>query len=159
MRSFVVVSAALVPLFTACFGGGSDNGDDDGDLTYNCEQETSDDEFLIGMSKTGENGLLSFKLVDFTPAPPARLLNAWTLEVATIAGVAPVENATLDVYPFMPAHGHGAGREVVISPMADAGQYALEEINLHMPGIWEVTITAESNAGTDSVVFRPCIPN
>ena len=141
-------------LFAACSGGGEDYPE-----TYNCVQETSDDDLLIGFSKNGEEGLLNFKLVNVSQAPPARGFNTWDIEISTVASVAPVENATLDVYPFMPAHGHGAGIEVEVTPMPTAGQYELEPINLHMPGVWEVTITAESDAGTDIAVFRPCIPN
>lgn len=152
MRLFAL--ALLVPAVAACSGH-----DEKYPETFNCAQETSDDDFAIGISKPGENGLLSFKLVDFAPSPPARMLNAWTVEIATMSAVAPVENATLDVFPFMPAHGHGAGVEVEVTSMPTAGQYQLDDINLHMPGVWEVTITAESSAGTDLAVFRPCIPN
>ena len=39
------------------------------------------------------------------------------------------------------------------------GQYELAPVNLWMPGLWETTISASSATGTDSVVFRFCIPS
>ena len=152
MRSSFLVLALLSSL-PAC------SGDDGEEEQVDCIAMTEDDDFVIGLSKTGENGLYTFKLVEFSPAPPARLLNDWTIEVtSTAAGAAPLANATIAVTPYMPQHGHGAGIDVEVEPMATAGNYKLTPINLHMPGLWEVTIQVQAPT-EDLVVFKPCIPN
>ena len=96
------------------------------------------------------------------PAPPARDDNTWVLQLSSMSGGtvgAPVSGATVTVTPFMPDHQHGSGKTVVVEPMTEAGQYELAPVNLWMPGLWETTISASSATGTDSVVFRFCIPS
>jgi YtkA-like len=163
MRQLMIlgVAAATAATAGACSGG---HGGDDDDTSYNCEEETRDDEFVLGLSKPGEQGVYDFKLLSADPAPPARGDNQWQLEVSTIAApVAPVAGATLRVTPFMPDHAHGSGKTVIVTPMTAAGQYQLDTVNLWMPGLWEVTIQAEATqtGGTqrDRVVFRFCLPS
>jgi hypothetical protein len=44
--------------------------------------------------------------------------------------------------------------------MPAAGQYTLSPINMWMPGLWEITISATAgDTVDDSVVFRFCIPS
>ncbi|HWO21717.1 MAG TPA: FixH family protein [Kofleriaceae bacterium] len=162
MRQIMIlgVTAAAAAVTGAC---SDDHGDDDDGTSYNCLEETRADEFVLGLTKPGEQGVYEFKLLSADPAPPARGDNLWQLEVSTIAApVAPVSDATLRVTPFMPDHSHGSGKTVLVTPMT-AGQYQLEPVNLWMPGLWEVTIQAEAaqTGGTqrDRVVFRFCLPS
>ncbi|CAN5835207.1 hypothetical protein BH11MYX2_BH11MYX2_06080 [soil metagenome] len=156
--SLFAVVCSLAPL-VAC--GNSGSGDDGADDVVDCTtaEYANHDEFVVGLNHTGDMGLLNFKLLSAAPAAPALGYNAWQVEITSAATVAPMSNATLDVYPYMPKHGHGAGVDVEVMAMPTAGDYNLDPINLHMPGLWEVTITADTDAGTDSAVFRPCIPN
>ncbi len=154
MRSFFAI-ALFTSLVPACADDG--NGDDPVD----CARETSDDEFVIGLSKSGENGLYTFTMTSFSPAPPARLLNEWQMSImSTTAPAAPLAaDETLAMTPYMPQHGHGAGIDVEIAPMQTAGEFKFSTINLHMPGIWEVTVEVDpGEANYDKVVFKPCIP-
>lgn len=153
MRALALV-ALLAPVATACSGDHSMNGDDE---PVNCAAITDDDEFVIGLSKPGEAGILTFTIMSGDPAPPIRGDNAWVVEI-TAAG-APVTNASIAVTPFMPAHGHGAGKPAVVQPMPDPGQYELSPINLWMPGVWETTIDVTSASGNDQVTFKFCIPS
>ncbi|HEY4182305.1 MAG TPA: FixH family protein [Kofleriaceae bacterium] len=161
LTPFVIAAAALAPLAACGSSGGSDDGSTD---HVDCATEKTPngdrpDDFVVGLSKQGDKGLLSFKMLGFDPAPPSISFNDWQVEITAVATVAPMSNASLDVYPFMPKHGHGAGVDPVVTAMPTAGEYDLDQINLHMPGIWEVTITATTDAGTDSAVFRACLPN
>ncbi|MBX3162527.1 MAG: FixH family protein [Deltaproteobacteria bacterium] len=145
-------SLALV----AC-GGGSGGGAD-ADEAVNCAALEADT-FVVGFQKTGQDGVLDFRIMSATPAPPARNDNAWSVQVNAVAGGAPVENATIKVTPFMPAHGHGAGKNALVEPGAEPGRYELSPINLWMPGVWETTVRVTSDAGDDRVVFKFCIPS
>ena len=149
----------ILMLSLAACSGGEMPGDDE---PVNCATETRDDEFVVGLAKTGPGGALEFKLMSANPAPPARDDNTWELQVSSVTGGtvgAPVSGASLTVTPFMPDHQHGSGKSVVVEPMSEAGHYMLTPINLWMPGLWETTISAASASGNDSVVFRFCIPS
>jgi hypothetical protein len=144
-----------VALTLAACGGGGYAGDDDFD-TVNCAEITDDDEFVIGLSKTGAGGAFTFTITAGNPAPPIRGDNSWVVELST--ATEPIEDAAITVTPFMPAHQHGAGKAVDVTP-AGVGQYELAPVNLWMPGVWETTVSATAGAVTDSVVFRFCIPS
>lgn len=156
MRTLLVL--VLISLFGAC---ADDHGGDD--TSFNCQEVTDDDEFVVGLAKAGRSQLLEFKLMSSDPAPPSRGDNTWVLQLSTMAApVTPVTGATMTVTPFMPAHEHGSGKTVTITPLAEAGQYKLEPVNMWMPGVWETTIDvrdAVSDAAIDRVVFRFCLPS
>jgi len=148
----------LVPVALLLAACGNDAAEPD--AGYNCEVETRDEEFVAGMTKTGDLGL-EFVLVSSQPAPPARFDNTWVLEVHDSTG-APLDGATVEVKPFMPDHNHGTSIDTVVTPVDGMpGQYQLEPVNLFMPGVWEVTVKATpaggSQADRDQVVFSFCI--
>lgn len=144
---------SLCVLLAAC---GTDSGDDTEEV--DCSTIMGADTFTVGLEKMGAGGTLSFKLMSATPAPPARGDNSWLVQInQTASGAAPLEGATLQVTPFMPAHQHGSPIQPVITAMPDAGQYQLDKVNLWMPGVWETTIRATAGAQTDSAVYKFCI--
>lgn len=152
MRTLLVLG--LISILGAC----ADDGHGD-DTSYNCAAETGDDEFVVGLAKVGVSDRLEFKLMSSDPAPPSRGDNTWVLQLSTMAApVTPVTGASMTVTPFMPAHKHGSGETVIITPLTEAGQYKLEPVNMWMPGVWETTIQVSGAAG-DRVVFRFCLPS
>lgn len=122
------------------------------DAPINCEAETRDDELVAGFAKS--SGDVTFTLTALSPEPPARNNNEWTMALSD--GGAPWTDAVVTAVPFMPAHAHGAGVDVVVTPDG-AGNYALTPLRLWMPGLWEVTVRATGGGRNESVVFRPCI--
>jgi hypothetical protein len=151
MRLFLISGVVLG--LGACSGEGS-HGE-----SYNCAAETRDDEFVVGLSKPGDGSRLEFKLMSSDPAPPSRGDNTWVLQLNTMAApVTPVTGAAMTVTPFMPDHEHGSGKDVIVTPMTEPGQYELEPVNLWMPGLWEITIQV-SGANSDRAVFRFCLPS
>lgn len=147
-----VCAFALLFASMLCACGGDNSGDDED--VVNCEVETRDDTFVVGLAKTGQQ--MTFTLTSATPAPPMRGDNAWTLQLTNAAG--PLTGATIVVSPFMPDHGHGTSIEAKIIELPDAGQYELSPINMWMPALWETTIQATANGVTDRVIFRFCVP-
>ncbi|MDB4956688.1 MAG: hypothetical protein JWO36_4257 [Myxococcales bacterium] len=127
-----------------------------------CSQVKNADTFVVGLDKAGANGALDFKMMSADPVPPARGDNTWVVQVSSMtSGVvgSPVTGASMSVTPFMPSHQHGSPLAVVVTPMADAGQYKLTPVNLWMPGVWETTldVTASGSSPADNVMFRFCI--
>jgi hypothetical protein len=150
------LTTALILSLAAC-GGGMD-ADDDGEEEINCAEVTDDDDFVVGLNKIGESNVLQFTIMSGDPAPPIRGDNSWVVEVKAVGGAA-IEGASINVTPFMPAHGHGAGKTVEVEAMPAAGQYQLAPVNLWMPGVWETTVDVTSAGGNDQVVFKFCIPS
>ncbi|MEO7094444.1 MAG: FixH family protein [Polyangiales bacterium] len=145
--------AAVLPVAGACVSSGSS---DDTEETVNCATETAD-QYTVGLEKTGT--VLDVKMMSALPAPPACGDNEWIIHINTVSGAAPVTGATINVTPFMPKHQHGTPVDVKIDAMPSAGEYKLSPVNMWMPGVWETTIEMTSSSGTDSVVYKFCIPS
>jgi len=158
MRSVVVIGLTLGLGLVASACSDEHHGGDGGE-SYNCAAEDRDDDFVVGLQKTGQSNKLAFKLLSATPAPPARGDNTWIVEVSAVATSTPVSGVTMVATPFMPDHQHGTPLGVVVEPMPDVGQYKLSPVNMWMPGLWQTTIEAQSGADTDKVVFAFCIPS
>jgi hypothetical protein len=147
--------ALAVALLLAC---DSQPGSDDHDHAHetdtgeqsDCEAETRDDEFMIGLSKSGASVTVTFVSAD--PAPPIKGDNTWTVTLSD-----PTASITT-VTPFMPDHEHGTAVEAVVSATANPGEFVLTPVNLFMSGLWEVTLDISTQAGTnDQVVFAFCV--
>jgi hypothetical protein len=152
----LVLSLAITAV-AACHGG---EAPPDADEALACQTSGRGDSYVVGLEHPGRTGALDFKLMSANPAPPGRFLNTWTIQINAMAsGVvgAPATGASMIVTPYMPDHQHGAGAYVVHVTETSPGQYELSEINLSMPGYWEVTIDAQAGAAHDTVVYKFCI--
>jgi hypothetical protein len=156
MRHWMILCLGLA----AC--GTSDPADDDMP-DVDCSMVQGVDTFHVGLEHQGANGNIDFQMMSIDPAPnPARGDNTWVVQLNQMAsGVvgSPMDGATLEVTPFMPAHQHGTPVEVKVSPAGEPGQYTLSPVNLWMPGVWETTINVTSGSTTDHAVYRFCIPS
>jgi YtkA-like len=152
----LLASIVLAAALAAC--GGPSTGDGLPDAAYDCTTETRADMFSAGMMKAGSQGKLTFKLMSSTPAPPARGNNDWSIAIVDAVSGAPVAGAAMTVVPFMPDHNHGTSIKPTITDQG-AGMYDVDPVNLWMPGLWQVTVTATPSGGTlDKAVFSFCIP-
>lgn len=148
-RSFAIISTALALPLLACSSDGGDAQEVD------CDNEPRADTYTAGMSKVGENGL-EFVLVEAAPTPPDRGDNDWTIQVLDAA--APMDGLILDVVPFMPDHGHGTPVIAEVTAAAESGTYDVTPVNLWMPGLWEVSVSASDDSDLlDTAVFSFCI--
>src|SRR5688572_27536861 len=123
MRTTTLLGLILSSSLAAC-SADDQHGDDEPPV--NCALETADT-FVVGLQKTGINGMLDFRLMSATPNPPARGDNTWIVEIrSTNNGVvgAPISNATAYVTPFMPKHAHPAISGEV-EATANAGEYRM----------------------------------
>jgi len=123
--------------------------------TSACATDTRKDVYTAGLAKQTA-GALSVKLMEATPAPPAKLSNALTFHVTDAAG-SPVDGATLSVTPFMPDHGHGSSVKPSVTPKG-GGAYDVTNVYLPMPGLWRLTVTVQQpNVAAQDVAFSFCI--
>ena len=145
---------AFASLSVMTFAVGCDSDDTTSAPEVDCALETRDDNFVIGLKKPGDEGLLSFQIME--AEPPAKYDNRWVVQIDN--GARPVDGASLTITTYMPAHVHLSPIETEVTSLPTAGHYELEPVYFSMKGLWEVTIEAETPAGNDSVVFRVCVP-
>ena len=160
MRLLVLSSvfSSAIGVVASCHGS---DGPPDADEALACMTSGRGDTYVVGLEHPGVGGMLDFKLLSADPAPPARNLNTWVIQVNMMSSGtagAPATGASMIVTPFMPDHQHGAGAyKVQVDTLPDPGQYKLSDINMWMPGYWEITIDAQVGAIHDSVVYKFCI--
>jgi hypothetical protein len=139
-------------------GGAPGQGGSGGVADGLCATEDRDDDYAPGLVKVGEAGY-SVTLVASDPAPPERGDNTWTVAVIDPGG-APLGGLELDVYPYMPDHGHGSPKQVTVEAAGAAGTYTLTPVNLSMSGLWTVRIKLVdpgTSTELDRVTFAFCV--
>jgi len=152
----LAVSFLMGSLCIAC-AGPSDGEHDGGDRLVDENPPGDGDQYEDGISKTGEEVVVTIESAD--PAPPDRGLNTWIM-TASLDGQ-PLDDAIITVSPFMPEHNHGStpADYVGIAVLdADTPRFEVGPFDLFMPGLWEVTVTVQSDSlassnGTDEVMF------
>jgi hypothetical protein len=85
-----------------------------------------------------------------SPNPIARGINALELTVKDKTG-APKDGLAMSAVTWMPAMGHGASVVPTVTPKG-GGVYDLENVDLFMPGRWEVRLTIGSPATDHSTL-------
>ena len=148
-KRYPFLLALLATLTLACGTGSADGGQEPHDHKHGGDGEH--DHYQPGMTRTSEQELYSIAFYS-DPGPPAVGLNVFRLGIADAAGTA-VEGALVTVDLSMPGHGHGSDRNPVVEEEA-AGVYRVEQASLTMLGIWQIDVTIEAEAGTDTVSFR-----
>jgi hypothetical protein len=131
--------------------GDETHGDTGGSL---CEDETRDDEFAVGLSKSGVGLTATFVSAD--PAPPIKGDNTWVLALTNDLDEA-VDGLTIVVTPMMPDHGHGSPIEAIVTATGTPGEYEISPVNLSMAGYWEITLDITNGQDQDAVMFGFCV--
>ena len=99
------------------------------------------------------NGL--YRLSYSSNLSPIRInrLHSWNIRLETMDGHG-VERAEFDVNGGMPIHDHGLPTEPRVTREIGDGDYLLEGVRFHMRGDWELVISVNSAAGSDTVVVK-----
>jgi hypothetical protein len=122
LRSLLVV--ALGPVACACSSGAQTP------MTF------SADAYL---TTTGDAGALSVQ-VRTSPQPPQRGTIGVELTVTNVSDGGPRDGLALAVVPWMPADNHGTSIVPVVTAEGQ-GKYLLTDVDLFMPGHWELRTT------------------
>jgi len=164
---------------------GQDASDPNADAGSSCQTGgLATDTYVAGLQKvgkpaSGDSTDAGFAALTFTlegneigdaASPPAEpYTNAFTLKLTDPSG-APVTDATVllpisdqalgwpfSKDPWMPLHGHGASIQPTITNNMD-GTYTLS-VYFFMPGLWQIYIVAETEAGApQSAMYSFCLP-
>lgn len=160
IRSAFLGSALAAALSSAACGDETNTGGGGSTGTTSamgCSGDTRAMKYQAGMVAEAADRKVKISLVEATPAPPARGDNSFTLDV-TDGGGAAIEGAAIAVKAFMPDHGHGSSVAPSVSAGAESGRYQVSEVDLFMPGIWEITFTVTPSGGeADPVKLTFCV--
>ena len=80
-------------------------------------------------------------------------MHAWTVTLRTVDG-APVEQAGFAIDGGMPRHGHGLPTAPAVTQALGGGRFLVEGMKFNMPGWWELDLSIDGPAGTDTVTFN-----
>ena len=149
--SATLATWALLATLAAC--GGEDPAPAEADGGDACAGEG--DTYRVGLSKTSETGAFTVELTDANPAPPALGTNGWTIRIKDANGMA-VAGAAVNVSLYMPKHRHA--QTGTVGTDQGGGAYDVTDLNLVMPGLFEITIEITPHGGTtDSTKFQFCV--
>lgn len=136
-------------------GEPAESGDTHDEEQGDCAAETRDDEFALGLSKTG--ALVEASFVSADPAPPIKGDNTWLIEFHDLGGQ-PLSDLDVVAIPMMPDHGHGTTINAEVTAMQTPGHYEITPVNLFMTGYWEITFEVTLAGGEqDSLMFGFCV--
>jgi hypothetical protein len=159
-----IVSAATLALafaVSAIVIGCKSSGDDDDSATAMEDAGQSSDgtdrckgspQLVVGpedgLTAMGENKQIQVRVLDADNVPPTKYYNTWTVQFLDAQGK-PLDDVTIDkVCAYMPVHMHGSP-PTKITQQSDASMFELENLNLSMPGPWEIQFAISSpNAAT-----------
>ena len=140
----------LSPLFVGCEAEDDVCGDRFASASARSSIETPD-EYISGVERTTDDGTYLVTLVRSTPTPKFTDDYTWIVTVED-ASCAVLNEVHVKAEPTMPQHGHGTTPEFTEATLDNADQYTLEDMDLFMPGIWQIEIEVEAEDGTSDKV-------
>lgn len=147
--------AASLALSVACSSSEEDSTISGG-VPTSCDQDNRKDVYTQGLSKQASS--FSVRVLDASPAPPAKGTNTMTVQIVDPAGT-PIDNAVVVVTPFMPDHAHGSAVKPVVTPADSDGKYTVTSLYYPMAGLWRITfsVTLPSATSAQDVAFQFCL--
>jgi len=106
---------------------------------------------LAGMDRTTDARLFRLELQP-EPARPIVGINAAVLTVVDARSNRPVDDAVIEVVPWMTMHGHGSPKKPAIKKTG-SGQYRVENIFYTMEGDWDLMVNVVKGDSRDSATF------
>lgn len=90
---------------------------------------------------TSDSGNYRISVHSAPDAQPTRGVNTLQMVVTRAGDGAPAAGLALEVVLWMPAMGHGASVKPSVHAEAAAGVFTVTNVNLFMPGLWEIRTT------------------
>lgn len=80
------------------------------------------------------------------------VMHEWILTIESVDGH-PITNADVTVEGGMPEHNHGLPTQPKVTKNLGNGQYLLQGVRFHMPGLWEIRATIRVEGDEHNVIF------
>jgi hypothetical protein len=151
LPSAALASLAFMASSAGCGGSDEETPGADASGSVSCSADPRLDVYSGELDKAGELGVLSFRFFDLEPAPPAKGLNTFHVEVTGAGG--DVMPGQLRVGLRMPDHGHGTSVEPIIAADGAPGTYSVGQLFLFMPGVWRLEFEALDAPGEDATML------
>ena len=129
-----------------------------------CASDARVSAFAPNLEKATQRGAFKVQILSAAPDPPAKGLNSLVVRVLAPSGT-PARSAALALHrendspdPSMPDHGHGSLTNAAVVRRSN-GDFAVEPLDLFMPGVWRVGFDVSApGENRDTVFFFFCIP-
>jgi hypothetical protein len=109
-------------------------------------------------SVTSESHAYRIEVYNAGSPTPVRGENRMLFVITSALSGAPAVGLDLDVVPWMPVMGHGTSTRPVVEAGDAPGRYVVAEVNLFMPGLWELRTTITGQGTTDHAAPQFDIP-
>jgi hypothetical protein len=106
---------------------------------------------LAGTTRTTDSGLFLLEL-QMEPAQPVVGSNAAVLIVTDAKSNRTIDDAIIEVAPWMTMHGHGSPKKPEIKKTGD-GRYRVENLYYTMEGDWDLIVTIQKGASRDTATL------
>ncbi len=103
---------------------------------------------FAGVVKTTDEKLFRLDL-ELLPRQPIVGINSAVLKVSDARSNRPVDDAEIEIVPWMTMHGHGSPKKPVVKKTGP-GQYRVENIFYTMEGDWDLLVTVQKGQSRDA---------
>ncbi len=112
--------------------------------------------FILGIAFAEAGTMTDAKLfrleLELDPKRPVVGTNAAVLTVTDAQSNRTIDDAMIEVVPWMTIHGHGSPKKPSIKKMG-AGRYRVENLYYTMEGNWDLLITIQNKGTEDSATI------
>jgi len=152
----VLVGLMVIGLGCSDSGHGPHDGVSHDEHNASDTAETSSlpkDEYVAGLEKESTNGQYKMQLLLSDPIPKYTDVYTWTVVLLDLEGN-PVEGAQVVAEPTMPDHSHGTFPKFTTAIVQEQpGEYHLADLDLFMPGVWQIDIRISVGDGSEDQVL------
>jgi len=106
---------------------------------------------FAAMNGTTDAGLYHLDL-QLEPAHPIVGSNGGIMIVTDARSNRKIDDALIEVIPWMTIHGHGSPKKPSIKKAGD-GRYVVSDLFYTMEGDWDLMITIQQNGAKDTAIF------
>ena len=106
---------------------------------------------LAGITRTTDVKLFRVEL-EIEPSLPIVGSNAAILAVFDARSNQKIDDALIEVVPWMTMHGHGSPKKPAIK-RTEGGQYRVENLYYTMEGDWDLIVTIQKGDSKDTAIF------
>jgi hypothetical protein len=108
------------------------------------------------ISLAGMNSMTDAKLylleLQLEPATPIVGNNAAILTVSDARSNRKIDDAVIEIVPWMTMHSHGSTKKPIIKKVG-VGQYHVENLYYTMEGDWDLLVTIQNGGSHDTATF------
>ena len=107
----------------------------------------------LALRRSTDAGLYIVQVGPVEPGIRIGRMHAWTLALADKRS-RPIDTARIAIDGGMPQHGHGLPSAPAVTQALGDGRFLIEGMKFNMRGWWEIDLSIDGPAGTDTITFN-----